>query len=166
MLSHRGHLLCIYIRDIFTYHNWARVRVPTGIYQAYASCLLVAKLCPTLLQPNGLQPTRLLCPWDFPGKNTGVSCHFLLQCMKVKMKVKSLIYVQLLATHGLQPTRLLCPWDFPGKSTAVGCLAHQNPLPVEIFPTRILEWVAVLYSKECSQPGDQTLVSSIAYTGR
>ena len=31
------------------------------------------------LQPHGLQPTRLLCPWDFPGKNTGVGCHFLLQ---------------------------------------------------------------------------------------
>ena len=30
------------------------------------------------------QPTRLPCPWDFPGKNTGVGCHFLLQCMKVK----------------------------------------------------------------------------------
>ena len=31
------------------------------------------------LQPHGLQPTRLLCPWDFPGKNTGVVCHLLLQ---------------------------------------------------------------------------------------
>ena len=31
------------------------------------------------LQPRGLQPTRLLCSWDFPGKNTGVGCHFLLQ---------------------------------------------------------------------------------------
>ena len=30
------------------------------------------------------QPTRLPCPWDSPGKNTGVGCHFLLQCMKVK----------------------------------------------------------------------------------
>ena len=29
--------------------------------------------------PHGLQPTRLLCPWDFPGKSTGVGCHFLLQ---------------------------------------------------------------------------------------
>ena len=42
-------------------------------------CCLVAKLCLTLLGPQGLQPTRLLCPWDFPGKNTGVGCHFLLQ---------------------------------------------------------------------------------------
>ena len=31
------------------------------------------------LRPRGLQPTRLLCPWAFPGKNTGVGCHFLLQ---------------------------------------------------------------------------------------
>ena len=31
------------------------------------------------LQPNGLYPTRLLCPWDFPGKSTGVGCHFPLQ---------------------------------------------------------------------------------------
>ena len=31
-----------------------------------------------LLQPHGLKPTRLLCPWDFPGKSTGVGCHCLL----------------------------------------------------------------------------------------
>ena len=41
-------------------------------------CCLVAKSCLTLLQPHGSQPTRLLCPWDFPGKNTEVSCNFLL----------------------------------------------------------------------------------------
>ena len=39
--------------------------------------------CPTLCDPRG-QPTRLPRPWDSPGKNTGVGCHFLLQCMKVK----------------------------------------------------------------------------------
>ena len=36
------------------------------------------------MQPRGLQPTRVLCPWDSPVKNTGVGCYFLLQCMKVK----------------------------------------------------------------------------------
>ena len=36
------------------------------------------------LRPHGLQPARLLRPWDSPGKNTGVGYHFLLQCMKVK----------------------------------------------------------------------------------
>ena len=35
--------------------------------------------CVGLLGSNGLQPPRLLCPWDFPGKSTGVGCHFLLQ---------------------------------------------------------------------------------------
>ena len=39
--------------------------------------------CPTLW-PHRRQPTRLPRPWDSPGKNTGVGCHFLLQCMKVK----------------------------------------------------------------------------------
>ena len=38
-----------------------------------------ARLYLTVLQPHRLQPTRLLCPWDFLGKNTGVGCHFLLQ---------------------------------------------------------------------------------------
>ena len=36
------------------------------------------------VQPHRGQPTRLPRPWDFPGKKTGVGCHFLLQCMKVK----------------------------------------------------------------------------------
>ena len=36
------------------------------------------------VRPHRRQPTRLLCPWDSPGKNTGVGCHFLLPCVKVK----------------------------------------------------------------------------------
>ena len=42
-------------------------------------CCLVAKSRLTLLSPHGLEPARLLCPPDFPGKNTGVGSHFLLQ---------------------------------------------------------------------------------------
>ena len=42
-------------------------------------CCLVTKSGPVLLWPQGLRPTRLLCPWDFPGKNTGMGWHFLLQ---------------------------------------------------------------------------------------
>ena len=38
-----------------------------------------AQLCPTVLWSHGLKPDRLLCPWDFSGKNTGVGCHLLLQ---------------------------------------------------------------------------------------
>ena len=41
--------------------------------------LLSAQSCPTLCNPHGLQPTRFLCSWKFPGKNTGMGCHFLLQ---------------------------------------------------------------------------------------
>ena len=39
------------------------------------SCLVVSDS----LLPHGLKPARLLCPWDFPGKDTGMCCHFLLQ---------------------------------------------------------------------------------------
>ena len=74
------------------------------------------------VRPQRRQPTRLPHPWDSPGKNTGVGCHFLFQ----RMKVKSQSEVAQSCTdssrpHGLQPTRLLRPWDFPGKSTGVGC---------------------------------------------
>ena len=50
--------------------------------------LVLLLLSPSVMydsvQPHRRQPTRLPCPWDSPGKNTGVGCHFLLQCMKVK----------------------------------------------------------------------------------
>ena len=39
------------------------------------------------VRPHRRQPTRLPCPWDSPGKDTGVGCHFLLQCMKVESEV-------------------------------------------------------------------------------
>ena len=42
------------------------------------SCVLSHSVMFDSLQPHGLLPTRLLCPLDFPGKNTGVGCHFLL----------------------------------------------------------------------------------------
>ena len=38
-------------------------------------------------QPHGLQPTRLFCPWDFPGKSTGVGCHCLLQYINPKLLI-------------------------------------------------------------------------------
>ena len=49
------------------------------VYVLLLVLCLVVKLCLMLLQPHGLQPTRLHCPWDFPGKNTGLGCRFLLQ---------------------------------------------------------------------------------------
>ena len=47
-------------------------------------CCCVASVVSDSVRPHGLQPTRLLRPWDSPGKNTGEGCHFLLQCMKVE----------------------------------------------------------------------------------
>ena len=74
------------------------------------------------VRPHRWQPTRLHRPWDSPGKNTGVGCHFLLQCMKVKSESE---VAQLCPTLSdpmdCSLSRLLHPWDFPGKSTAVGC---------------------------------------------
>ena len=53
---------------------------PPGDYLTQAwtcSCSVVSDS----LWPHGLQPTKLLCPWDSPGKNAGVGCHFLLQAI-------------------------------------------------------------------------------------
>ena len=47
-------------------------------------CCYVASVVSDSVWPHRRQPTRLPRPWDSPGKNTGVGCHFLLQCMKVK----------------------------------------------------------------------------------
>ena len=50
-----------------------------------AAAAKLLQSCPTLCDPiDGSPPTRLPRPWDSPGKNTGVGCHFLLQCVKVK----------------------------------------------------------------------------------
>ena len=58
-----------------------------GFFQPIELAAAAAKSlqsCPTLCDPIRWQPTRLPHSWDSPGKNTGVGCHFLLQCMKVK----------------------------------------------------------------------------------
>ena len=59
------------------------------------------------VRPHRRQPIRLHCPWDSPGKNTGVGCHFLLQCMKMKSETE---------VAQLCPT-LTTPWT----------AAHQAP---------------------------------------
>ena len=52
--------------------------------QFYLLLLLSGSVVSDSMQPHRQQPTRLCHPWDSPGKNTGVGCHFLVQCMKVK----------------------------------------------------------------------------------
>ena len=49
-----------------------------------SSVLFSRSVLSNSVQPQRQQPTRLPRPWDFPGKNTGVGCHFLLQCVNVK----------------------------------------------------------------------------------
>ena len=94
---------------------------PVGLISGRATAAAAAKSLQswTTVQPHRRQPIRLPRPWDSPGKNTGVGCHFLLQRMKVKSECQ-VTQSDSSRPHGLQPTRLLHPWDFPGKSTAVG----------------------------------------------
>ena len=73
------------------------------------------------VQPHGLQPTRLLHPWDSPGKNTGVGCHFLLQYMKVKSESEVDQSCPTLATPWTAAYQAPPSMDFPGKNTGVGC---------------------------------------------
>ena len=72
--------------------HWSGLPFPSPMHESESE---VAQSCLTQ-QPYGRQPTRLPCPWDSPGKKTGVGCHFLLQCIKVK--VKSLSHVRLFTT--------------------------------------------------------------------
>ena len=81
--------------------------------------------CPTL-RPHRRQLTRLLYPWDSPGKNTGVGCHFLLQCMKVKSESK------------------VAP-SFPTLSDPMDCSPPGSSVH-GIFQARVLEWDAIAFS--------------------
>jgi len=61
-------------------------------------CCCVTSVVSDSVRPHKRQPTRLPRPWDSPGKNTGVGCHFLLQCMKVKSESEAAQSCRLLAT--------------------------------------------------------------------
>ena len=69
-------LLLLHVYILLVVNSWP------GFCDSGDTC--VCSAVSSSLQFRELQPTRLLCPWDFSGKNTGVGCHFLLQCMKVK----------------------------------------------------------------------------------
>ena len=80
------------------------------------------------VQPHRRQPTRLHRPWDSPGKNTGVGCHFLLQCLSVKSESE---VAQLHLT-------LSDPMDCSLPVSSI----HG------IFQARVLEWVATAFSQK------------------
>ena len=96
-------------------------------------CCWVSSVVSDSAWPHRRHPTRFPRPWDSPGKNNGVGCHFLLQCIKVKSESEVAQSCPTQRPHGLKPTRLLCPWDFPGKSTGVG---RQLLPPIERFSQR------------------------------
>ena len=78
------------------------------------------------VRPHRWQPTRLPRPWDSPGRNTGVGCHFLLQCMKVKSESE---------------VAQSCPTPSdPMDCSLPGSFIHG------IFQARVLEWVAIAFS--------------------
>ena len=78
------------------------------------------------MRPHRRQPTGLHRPWDSPGKNTGVGCHFLLQCMKVKSE-----------SEGAQSCPMLSD---PMDCSPPGSSVHG------IFQARVLEWCAIAFS--------------------
>jgi len=78
------------------------------------------------MRPHRRQPTRLSRPWDSPGKNTGVGCHFLLQFMKVKSESEVAQW---------------CPTlSYPMGSSLPDSSIHG------IFQARVLEWSAIAFS--------------------
>ena len=118
--------------------NWGLLHCRRILYQlSYQGspcccCCEVASVVSDSVRPQRRQPTRLCRPWDSPGKNTGVGCHFLLQCMKVKSESE--------VTQSC-PT-LSDPMDYslPGSST------------YGIFQARVLEWVAIAFSASPGGP--------------
>ena len=82
------------------------------------------------VRPHRQQPTRLPCPWDSPGKNTGLGCHVLLQCMKVKSE-SEVAQSCLTLSHPMDcsPPGSSIHGIFPGKSTGVGCQCFLHRLP-------------------------------------
>ena len=98
--------------------------------------------------PRGLYPTRLLHPWDSPGNNTRAGCYFLLQ---------GIFPTQELNSHLLHCRQIPYQLSYQGSY-------HSLPgSPVHgILQARILEWVAIPFSRGFSQPRNWTRVSWIA----
>ena len=99
-------------------------------FDAAAAAAKSLQSCPTLCDPvDGSPPGRshqAARPWDSPGKNTGVGCHFLLQYMKVKSQSE--------VAQSCPTLRNPMDCSLPGSS------AHG------IFQARVLEWVAIAFS--------------------
>ena len=91
------------------------ILIVVKVSQVY--CCSVAKLCLTLCEPHGLQPARFLCSWNFPGKNTGVSCHLLLQvytyvktCQTINFKLFLNKAIKFFSAFKLMFVDSVCDW--------------------------------------------------------
>ena len=95
-------------------------------HRACCCCCCVASVVSDSVRPHRWQPTRLLCPWESPGKNTAVGFHFLLQSMKVKSE---------------REVAQSCPMlSDPTDCSLPGSSIHG------IFQARVLEWGAIAFS--------------------
>ena len=97
------------------------------------------------LQPHGLWPARLLCPWNSPGKNTGLGCHFLLQ---------RIFPTQELNLNLLHCTQILYPLSYEGSPEQLGIIfLYTCEWTVHgMLQARILEWVTIPFSRGSFQP--------------
>ena len=134
----------MHLRKLESFSNYIISYLPY-FYSRHTAATKSLQLCPTLCNPIDGSPPGFPCPWDSPGKNTGVGCHFLLQCMKVKSESEVAQSCLTLRPHGPQPTRLLRPWDFPGKSTGVGAIAFSSR-HANIILMFFRKWLLVLAS--------------------
>ena len=94
------------------------------------------------VRPRKQQATRLLCPWDSPGRNTEVGCHFLLQCMHAWLVASVVSSFSNACMHAklLQSCLTLC---YPTDGSSPG-----SSIP-GVLQARILEWVAIYLSNAC-----------------
>ena len=90
----------------------------------------VIQSCPTLCDPHELQPARLLYPWDSPGKNTGVDCHFLLQGIFPTQRLNlGLLHFRQTLYHMSQGT-------FPKSPPKATAQSHLPKLPLKTTEIR------------------------------
>ena len=95
-------------------------------------CCCVASVVSDCVRPHRWQPTRLPGPWDSPGKNTGVACHFLLQCMKVKSESEVAQSCPTLAT----------PWTADHQATPSMGFSRQEYWSGLPLPSPTTTWIS------------------------
>ena len=128
----------------------------------YITCVLIRFSC---VWPHGLEPARLFSLWDFPGKNTGVGCHFLLQGIFLTQGSNQQLLHLLHWQAGSLP-RVPPGWSVNHSLRSDFCKPTDCSLPgssVHGVPqARILESLAIPFSRGSSWPKDRTQVSCIA----